>query len=159
LELPKLADKIKDDKLSKWLLYFKKEGTEEELMKILLKDDPDLKKAHDEYLNFTRDDELREMYEAREKWIKDQNNALANAEARGEARGEERGEARGEVKEKQTLLIRSMAKRFKLSEKEKAFIKSVTDYDKLDRAYNLAFDRIIDGNVDDASKKEILDLL
>ncbi|MCP4134975.1 MAG: hypothetical protein GY754_28635 [bacterium] len=149
--MPKLADKIKDDKLSKWLLYLKKEGTEEELMKILLKDDPDLKKAHEEYLNFTRDDELREMYEAREKWIKDQNSALANAKIEGKIEGK--------VEEKQVTLIRSMIKRFKLSKNERAFIKSVTDYDKLDRAYNLAFDRIIDGNVDDASKKEILDLL
>jgi hypothetical protein len=40
-------------------------------MKILLKDDNDMQKAHDEYQRFTEDNQLREIYEARVKWERD----------------------------------------------------------------------------------------
>ena len=131
-------------------------------MKILLKDN-DIKKAHEEYLAFSRDDELREIYEAREKWIRDYNSGMNRTKktgiAEGMAKGMAKGEAEGKVKEKQKILIRAMNKKYRLSEDERAFITAVQDYDKLDRAYNMAFDKIIEGCLDEETKKEILALL
>ena len=53
-------------KLEKWLYYLKNEGNpeEDETMRILLKENSNLNKAHKKYLSFTMDSELVDAYEA-----------------------------------------------------------------------------------------------
>ena len=53
-------------KLEKWLCYLKNEGNpeEDETMRILLKENSNLNKAHKKYLSFTMDSELVDAYEA-----------------------------------------------------------------------------------------------
>lgn len=57
----------------------------------MIKEDKDIKKAHEEYIKFTRDDELREIYEARMKWQLDQNTLIYSAEQKGIEQGIEQG--------------------------------------------------------------------
>ncbi|MEA2059762.1 MAG: Rpn family recombination-promoting nuclease/putative transposase [Thermodesulfobacteriota bacterium] len=90
LELPKFKDIEKDKKLSHWLYYLKNEGTEDEKMKVLLNENEHIEKAHERYIAFTRDEELLEAYEAREKWRKDYNSGLFNARREGEKKGEKK---------------------------------------------------------------------
>ena len=87
LELPKFKDMEKGKKLSHWLYYLKTEGTEDEKMKVLLNENEHIEKAHDRYIAFTRDEELLEAYEAREKWKKDYNSGLFNAKREGKIEG------------------------------------------------------------------------
>lgn len=42
-------------------------------MEILIKDDPDIAKAHKDYRTFTEDDEIRELHDAGEKLSKNYN--------------------------------------------------------------------------------------
>ena len=67
LELPEFTDYSTDRVLDKWLYYLKHEGRDEEdeRMKTLLEENPRLAEAHEKYTAFTRDDELRDAYEAR----------------------------------------------------------------------------------------------
>ena len=65
LEIQKLGDDILDNKLVKWMLFLKNEGTREGIMQILIKDDEDIMKAHQEYQRFTQDEKLRDIYESR----------------------------------------------------------------------------------------------
>lgn len=70
LELPKLDEQIVNSKLKHWMQYFKKEGRTED-METLLESDPDIKKAHNVYREFSQNSEYREIYEARMKWKRD----------------------------------------------------------------------------------------
>jgi predicted transposase/invertase (TIGR01784 family) len=87
IELPKnqLAnlEHIKTQ-LDAWCYYFENEGSiKEDEMTVLLKNTPALGEAHKVYRNFTANDELMDMAEAREKWLKDVNTRLHNAKQEG----------------------------------------------------------------------------
>jgi predicted transposase/invertase (TIGR01784 family) len=90
LELRKYEDQNLNNKLNRWIYYLKNEGKVEN-MKILLKDDNDMQKAHEEYQRFTEDDQLREIYESRIKWEMDYRSGLVEAEERGIKKGIEKG--------------------------------------------------------------------
>ena len=77
IELPKIKvdpSVAPSDRLLKWMYYFKEEGIleDDEMKKIIIKDDPILEQAHETFKEFTADKEMREKYEAREKWERDQ---------------------------------------------------------------------------------------
>lgn len=97
LELPELKDYNKGKQLEKWLYYLKNEGKTEgdEAMRILLKENPEINKAHDKYVAFTRDEELLDAYEAHMKWKRDYNSGIESARREGEAKGIRIGEERG----------------------------------------------------------------
>ena len=86
LEIPKLETDRFDNKLKKWLAFLKYEGKEAEKMKILLSDD-DINKAHWEYEKFTRNDEMKELYDAHEKFLHDKASWIGNAEEKGVKKG------------------------------------------------------------------------
>jgi predicted transposase/invertase (TIGR01784 family) len=138
LELPKVTKKDIKMKLYKWLYYLKIEGKEDDTLKILLRDDMDFQKAHKNYVRFTEDEQLRDIYEARMKWERDRNSDLAEAEEKGMEKGMEKGLKQG-LEEKQGLLIRLLSKKFKLTEKDQLKIKSVDDREKLDDAIEEIF--------------------
>ena len=56
-------------------------------MTVLLKDNPVIGKAHKVYQDFTANDELMDMAEAREKWRKDVNTRLHHAKSEGREEG------------------------------------------------------------------------
>ncbi len=97
LELPKLIDYNTDNELEKWLYFLKNEGKaeEDEKMRILLKENPSLNKAHEKYLAFGMDPELVDAYEARMKWKLDHDSALDDALSRGLKQGREEGRQEG----------------------------------------------------------------
>ncbi|GAB6089536.1 Rpn family recombination-promoting nuclease/putative transposase [Spirochaeta dissipatitropha] len=87
IEVPKNhrehASDVKD-KLDGWIFYFENEGNiEEDQMTVLLKDNPAIGKAHRVYKDFTANDELMDMAEAREKWRRDVDSRLHNAKLEG----------------------------------------------------------------------------
>jgi len=87
IELPKNQlsnlDQIKTG-LDAWCYYFENEGDlQEDDMTILLKNTPALGEAHKVYRNFTANDELMDLAEAREKWLKDVNTRLHHAREEG----------------------------------------------------------------------------
>lgn len=98
LEIEKLADQNVKGHLRKWIDFFSKEGKED--MTILLKDDPVLEKAHESYEKFTKNDQLLEMYEAREKWKRDYESGLHAAMEEGMEKGREEGREEGMEKGK-----------------------------------------------------------
>ena len=70
LELPKFFEQHKfDTNLKNWLAYFKDEGKEEKIMKTvmntIMKNNPAIKKAHNEFKKFTEDEKLMDIYQAR----------------------------------------------------------------------------------------------
>ena len=92
LELPKMNKKKNfSNNLERWLTFLKSEGQEDETMKVIINDDAIFAKAHEEYTTFTQDDRMRELYEAREKALKDRNTLLRIAEERGIEKGREEG--------------------------------------------------------------------
>jgi len=56
-------------------------------MKVIMDDDAIFVKAHEEYTTFTRDDRMREIYEAREKTLKDYNSGISYGEKLGIEKG------------------------------------------------------------------------
>jgi predicted transposase/invertase (TIGR01784 family) len=91
LEMDKEMGKLKKN-LDHWITYFLYEGKEDKSMEVLLHNDPVFYKAHKQYEDFTRNDELREIYEAREKWKRDQLSMIKSAERKAERKGEKKGE-------------------------------------------------------------------
>ena len=85
LELEKFKKDIKIKKdLYNWFEYFKIEGKEkEESMETLLENNKIMKKAHEKYIEFTQNDELRHIYEQREKFQRDQISLLNSAKKEG----------------------------------------------------------------------------
>lgn len=87
IELPKNQLESTDEvqnALDRWCYYFEHEGSiEEESMKVLLRENEAIRKAHKVYREFTANAELMDIAEAREKWRKDVNTRLASAEQRG----------------------------------------------------------------------------
>ena len=74
LELEKLFTNAKMlEDLYNWFEYFKNEGKNKgESMQTLLEKNKIFKKAHEKYVEFTQNDELRNIYESREKFQRDQ---------------------------------------------------------------------------------------
>jgi predicted transposase/invertase (TIGR01784 family) len=87
LELPKVTEFPGVTKLERWMNYFKSEGSEEDIMNTVIKDEPMLKKAHNEYTKFTADDKLRLMAISREMAELDRANSLYEAERKGKEEG------------------------------------------------------------------------
>ncbi|MDY0133361.1 MAG: hypothetical protein RBR53_11935, partial [Desulforegulaceae bacterium] len=67
----------------------------DEAMRILLKENPEINKAHDKYVAFTRDEELLDAYEAHMKWQRDYNSGIESARREGEKKGIRIGVERG----------------------------------------------------------------
>ncbi len=111
LELPKLVDYNIDNELKKWLYFLKNEGQkEDENMRILLKENPILNKAHEKYLAFTMDPELVDAYEARMKWKLDHASALDDALERGLKQGREEGREEGSLRSRIDIAKKMLAK-------------------------------------------------
>jgi len=68
---------------------------QEDEMTVLLKNTPALGEAHKVYRNFTANDELMDMAEAREKWLKDVNTRLDIAKKEGLEEGLHKGIQQG----------------------------------------------------------------
>ncbi len=77
------------NRLEKWAYFFKREGllTEEEEVEVLIKNDMVMERAHESYQKFTSSDEMLELYEAREKRIKDEATNIAVAREQGIEQG------------------------------------------------------------------------
>ncbi len=93
-ELPKYRQTLPyTSQLEKWACFFQCEGRpeKEETMEILLKDNPVLTSAHQKYIHFTEDKELRMAYEAREKYQRDRLSMLSYAEEKGMKKGRKEG--------------------------------------------------------------------
>ncbi len=104
-ELPKYQEnRGARTQLERWACFFRCEGKSDkrDTMEILLKNDPVLTQAHDEYVHFTEDKQLRMAYEAREKYRRDQLAMISFARQEGMEKGIEQGVrkgiAEGEVK-------------------------------------------------------------
>jgi len=110
LELPKLKDLEKGKRLSHWLYFLKNEGMEDKKMKVLLNENENIEQAHKRYIAFTRDEELLDAYEAREKWKKDYNSGLFNARQEGLHEGKEEGKEEG----KKETAVKMLQKGFEL---------------------------------------------
>lgn len=105
LELPKfLKNNEFNTRFEKWVAYFKYEGKREELMNIIIKDDPVLSKAHERYTQFTQNDELLEAYEARTKWQLQYKSDLSHAEEQGILKGKIEGKAEGKIEAAKKML-------------------------------------------------------
>jgi predicted transposase/invertase (TIGR01784 family) len=79
------------DQLRKWIVFFLKEGKETDMLKYALTDNLVIQKAHECFRQFTADDELRTLAEAREKALRDQLNLIRFAEIKGREEGREEG--------------------------------------------------------------------
>jgi len=112
-------------------IFFKKEGflSEEEEMHVLIKNDSVMERAHESYKKFTSSDKMLEIYEAREKRIRDEASNIAYAR--------EQGIEQGGLLDKQEVLIRLAEKKFGLSEEGRKLIKTVTDSQRLDDALDI----------------------
>ncbi|SLM27739.1 conserved hypothetical protein [Desulfamplus magnetovallimortis] len=99
LELPGLGNYNKEKQLEQWLYYLKNEGKTEgdEAMKILLKENPQISKAHEKYEAFTRDEALIDAYEAHMKWKRDYYSGIESARLQGREEGEKLGIDKGEI--------------------------------------------------------------
>lgn len=84
LELPKLVTEKELSPLDRWLYYFKYEGEGD--MEIVIKDDPVIEKAHREYVKFTNDDRLREIYEGQIEYRRRYESDIEEAEIAAEKR-------------------------------------------------------------------------
>jgi len=87
LELPKLLDIMPDDHLKSILYFLKNEGKEDAMLKTLIKNDPIINKAHNEYVKFTQDNKMRDLYESRVKYQRDKNSLIYEAEIKGKLEG------------------------------------------------------------------------
>lgn len=134
IELPKMTSGELKDKLSHWITFLRSEGKEEDSMQTLLNEDMDIKRAHQIYNDFTANSEMRELYEAREKWRKDNASRLYSAKEEGIKEGLEQGLEQGELLEKQNILIKLLSKKFGITEEETLFIGSIKDPERLQMA-------------------------
>ena len=71
----------------RWMGYFKYEGKKEDIMQVIVEDNPVFAKAHEKFENFIKNDELVEFYEAHQKWVMDRNSAIGYAERKGIEQG------------------------------------------------------------------------
>ncbi len=112
LELPQFLEYKKNNSLEKWLYYLKNEGKpeEDETMRILLKENPHLHKAHEKYLSFGMDSELVDAYEAHMKWQRDFASGVDDALAKGREEGRLEGRLEGSLSSKQEIAQKMLAK-------------------------------------------------
>ncbi len=96
IELQKIKTESVKKKLENWIKFFLYEGKGEEEMKILLKDE-DIKRSHEVYEKFTEDDELKDMYEARLKWLRLHRSEIKIAREKGREEGKIIGEIIGKI--------------------------------------------------------------
>ena len=97
LEMPKLSEKIKNvDDLKEWVDFFS--SIKESNMNMTLTSAPSktINKAIQRFNEFTADDEMREMYEAQQKAIRDRLSYIDEAERRGRKEGIKEGIKEGE---------------------------------------------------------------
>jgi predicted transposase/invertase (TIGR01784 family) len=141
LELPKITNLERSSKINHWLLYLKEEGSNNEMLDILIKDDDDFKLAHEKYESFTSDQQLRWLAIDREKAERDRiyhenigKRKLEKALKEGLEQGIEQGIEQGKLLDKQDTLIRLLDKKFGVSGQEKQFIYSVKNPDILSAA-------------------------
>ena len=138
LEIPKVKNKEISSKMISWLLYLKAEGKDNNMLKILLENDEDLKSAHEMYKAFNSNDKLRRYALSREKAENDRKHFLHMARKQGleEGRQEGRQEGReqGGLEERHNVLIRLLELKYSLTADERKHIFSVTDFKKLDAA-------------------------
>ncbi len=147
LEISKVEGTERSSKMERWLLYLKVEGTDNEMLKILLETDKDLQTAHELYTAFNSNDKLRRYALSREKAENDRLHFLSMARKEGLQEGLEKGE----LVDKHNVLIRLLQIKFDLKEEERKFILSVTDFKKLDAA--------LDGVVTANDKESVLGIL
>ena len=103
-------------------------------MTILLKEKPALKKAHKEYLKFTQDEYIRDLYDTKLKREMDAETYYGDLVEKAEIKGIEKGIEKGELFRRQSTLIRQLDKKFGISKDEEEEIKSCNDSFKLDTA-------------------------
>ncbi len=88
IELPKFIKESKfNNDFENWLAFFKYEGKREDIMQVVVDDSEIFTKAHNRFTNFTKNDELVELYEARQKWQMDRDTAIGYAEMKGIEKG------------------------------------------------------------------------
>ncbi|MDO4573907.1 MAG: Rpn family recombination-promoting nuclease/putative transposase [Planctomycetia bacterium] len=137
-QLPKL-----EELLQAWLDFFchAEEKTENE-MEVLLKKDRGLKRAYQKYHEFTRDDELREIAEAREKNERDRRGQMDYAHASGVKEGMEKGMEKGRAEGIARSIVRFLRKRFPLefSSELETRIMALTDTEHLENLFMVAYE-------------------
>ena len=72
LELPKLRSIKATSKLLKWMRFFKDADRGDEYMKPIVKDDPELEEAYEEYKKFMTNEEFKDYARRRETFLRDQ---------------------------------------------------------------------------------------
>ena len=70
------------------------------MLKTLIQNDPIINKAHNEYVKFTQDNKMRDLYESRVKYQRDKNSLIYEAELKGKQEGKQEGLVEGEFKGK-----------------------------------------------------------
>ena len=142
LELSKLKELQSTGKLGQWLVYFKCEGRntaeEKKVMSELLNKNGEIRETHKRYQHFVESSEMRDLYEARVKLLRDYNQGKYDGYNSGIEQGRKEGKKEGieqtELLEKQNILIRLLSKKFKISDKEKKSIRKLKSPELLDRA-------------------------
>ncbi len=109
--------------LRNWLEYFNKEGTDMKGLQTILEQDQHIAEAHHLYQSFTANDEMRQRYEARQKFLHDIASLKEDSYEEGREKGREEGLQRGRLEAARTMLaeglpIQSIAKFTGLSEEE-----------------------------------------
>jgi predicted transposase/invertase (TIGR01784 family) len=74
------------NQLEKWLYFLKNEGKTEkdESIRMLLEEDPFIKKAHEKYISFIENEELIKAYEKRMKLKQDYYSCIESVKAEGQ---------------------------------------------------------------------------
>ncbi len=110
LEVNKVGDQI-ESSLDRWA-YFLRHGHEKEneTMRILIKDDPEIARMAEEYERFTRDEKLLSVHEARQKYLHDEASRMEDSMLEGRARGIAEGRAEGRAEERAEM-AKKMLKR------------------------------------------------
>jgi predicted transposase/invertase (TIGR01784 family) len=106
-----------DEPLKGWLTFFWfADKKNEEEMKILLQEsDPNVQLAYNKYLQFSRDEELRQIEDARQQYLHDYATEIEYARREGIEKGREEGEAIGikkGIEKGIETLLRILTKRF-----------------------------------------------
>ena len=127
-----------------WLefFYFADKKSEEEMNALLeTNNDPAVSQAHDAYLRFNQNAELRHLNDMREMALHDYTTEMNFSRAEGEAIGEARGEARGKAEGEAKAVLRTLTKRFRVvPETIRERILTITDLNRLEYLADFAFE-------------------
>lgn len=101
LELSKFKKEMKDlqNPLHRWLLFLMEDGKSKALEEIVMIDNL-IKEAEEKLERLGADPKTRQLYESREKQLRDELNRLNGAKAEGIAIGEEKGKEEGKYENK-----------------------------------------------------------